>query len=146
MTPTLRPPRLRHGIALLATLAAASGAQAHHAFAAEYDAAQPLEAKGTVTKVKWVNPHSWLYLDVKAADGSVSNWGFEFGAPLSLQQKGLDRAALPAGTEVTVHGFKSKSGEAYGYASTVTLPDGRTIQVGGAADQPQQAQQPAAPK
>ena len=127
------------GIALVAGLVTAGGsARAHHAFAAEYDAAQPLESTGTVTKVKWVNPHSWLYLDVKGPDGSVTNWGFEFGAPLSLQQKGLDRHALPAGTVVTVHGFKSKSGEAYGYASTVTLPDGRTIQVGGAADQPSQ--------
>jgi len=124
-------------------LLAASSTHAHHAFAAEYDAAQPLQSQGVVTKVKWVNPHSWLYLDVKQADGTVLNWGFEFGAPLSLQQKGLDRATLPAGTEVTVRGFKAKSGENYGYASTVTLPDGRTIAVGGAADQPAA---PAAPR
>jgi hypothetical protein len=143
ITHTLRP---LTGLALIGTALACASAHAHHAFAAEYDAAQPLETQGEVTKVKWVNPHSWLYLDVKAKDGSVSTWGFEFGAPLSLQQKGLDRKALPAGTVVTVHGFKSKSGEAYGYASTVTLPDGRTIPVGGAVDQPKTAADTPAPR
>ncbi len=63
--------------------------QAHHAFAAEFDADKPIDLNGTVTKVKWVNPHSWLYFDVKGADGAVTNWGVEFGTPNALARKGL---------------------------------------------------------
>ena len=68
----------------LAVAAASTPALAHHAFAAEFDADKPIDLKGTVTKIKWVNPHSWLYFDVKAADGTVTNWGVEFGAPNQL--------------------------------------------------------------
>lgn len=120
--------------------AAASGisssAGAHHAFAAEFDANQPLKISGTVTKARWVNPHSWLFLDVKQPDGTVVNWGFEFGAPFALKEKGLTKATLPLGTEVQVNGYKSKNGKPFGYAVTVTLADGRTFQTGGAQDAP----------
>src|SRR5688572_12832732 len=109
---------------------------AHHAFAAEFDADQPLDLKGSVTKLKWVNPHSWLYLDVKGADGKVTNWGVEFGTPNALTRKGLTKADLPPGTLVHVKGYKAKNGGAYGYSVSVTLPDGRTIQTGGAQDSP----------
>lgn len=122
----------------LSTFAAlmASQAHAHHAFAAEFDANQPVQIKGAVTKAQWVNPHSWLYLDVKDASGNVTNWGFEFGAPFSLKEKGLTKSTLPAGTEVVVNGYKSKNGQPYAYAVTVTLPDGRIFQTGGAQDAP----------
>ncbi len=113
-----------------------STATAHHAFAAEFDGNQPVSLKGTVTKARWVNPHSWLFLDVKQPDGSTTNWGFEFGAPFALKEKGLTKATLPLGTEVSVNGFKSKNGKPYGYAVTVTLPDGRSFQTGGAQDAP----------
>src|SRR4051794_22901688 len=79
-------------------------AQAHHAFAAEFDASQPIDLKGTVTKAKWVNPHSWLYFDVKGADGKVTNWGVEFGAPNALANKGLTKADLKVGDEVHIKG------------------------------------------
>src|SRR5687768_18018866 len=101
--------------ALLSSIAFALAAHAtatfaHHAFAAEFDADKPLDLKGTVTKVKWVNPHSWLYFDVKAPDGTVTNWGVEFGTPNGLAQKGLKKGDLPIGTLVHVKGYRSKNG------------------------------------
>jgi len=109
---------------------------AHHAFAAEFDADQRLDLQGVVTKVKWVNPHSWLYFDVKTPDGTVTNWGVEFGNPNALAAKGLKKADLPVGIKVHVKGYRSKNGGPYGYSVTVTLPDGRTFQTGGAQDSP----------
>ncbi|HEY0907492.1 MAG TPA: DUF6152 family protein [Methylophilus sp.] len=109
---------------------------AHHAFSAEFDALKPIELKGVVTKAEWVNPHSWVYIDVKEADGSVSNWGFEFGAPFSLKQKGLTKAVIPAGTEVTISGYLSKNGKKFGYSTALKLADGRVFQTGGAQDAP----------
>jgi len=117
-------------------LTGSATAIAHHAFAAEFDADKPFDLSGLITKVKWVNPHSWLYFDVKGTDGATTNWGVEFGTPNALAAKGLKKTDLPAGTPVHVKGYRSKSGEYYGYAVTVTLPDGRTIQTGGAADSP----------
>jgi hypothetical protein len=121
---------------VLALSAAALPADAHHAFAAEFDASKPLELKGTITKAKWVNPHSWLYFDVKGADGTVTNWGVEFGAPNALANKGLSKSDLKPGEEVQIKGYRSKNGEAYGYSVYVTLADGRTFQTGGAQDAP----------
>lgn len=123
-------------VALLAGLWSSTPALAHHAFSAEFDAEQPVEIKGAVTKFELVNPHSWLYVDVKAPDGNVTNWGFEFGAPYSLKQKGLSKAGLPIGTEVTIKGFRAKNGKNFGYAVTTVLADGRSIQTGGAQDAP----------
>ena len=122
--------------ALLALLSFSASAPAHHAFSAEFDADKPLDIAGTVTKAKWVNPHSWLYFDVKGPDGSVTNWGVEFGAPFSLQQQGLTKAVLPPGTQVRIKGYRSKNGGAFGYAVTVTLADGRIFKTGGAQDSP----------
>ena len=109
---------------------------AHHAFSAEFDAQKPFELKGVVTKGKWVNPHSWVYVDVTGADGTVTNWGFEFGSPFALKQKGLTKATLPAGTAVTVKGYLAKDGQTFGYSTSITLPDGRVFQTGGAQDAP----------
>jgi uncharacterized protein DUF6152 len=109
---------------------------AHHAFAAEFDADKPIDLNGTVTKVKWVNPHSWLYFDVKGADGAVTNWGVEFGTPNALARKGLAKTDLPIGAPVHVKGYRSKNGGAFGYSVTLTLADGRSFQTGGAQDTP----------
>ena len=137
----IKEARRRATGALLSVLAgaafvAAAPAGAHHAFAAEYDSSQTLDIAGVVTKAKWVNPHSWLFFDVKGADGNVTNWGVELGAPNSLALKGLQKTDLKPGAEVHVKGYRSKSGGAYGYAVTLTLADGRSFQTGGAQDAP----------
>jgi hypothetical protein len=116
-------------------------ALAHHAFAAEYDADQPLDLSGTVTKARWTNPHSWLYFDVKGADGSVTNWGVEFGAPNNLEGNGLKKADIQAGAKVHILGYRSKNGGPFGYSVTLTLEDGRTFKTGGAQDAPARAAQ-----
>jgi hypothetical protein len=118
------------------TLAPFAPAIAHHAFAAEYDSDQALDLSGVVTKAKWVNPHSWLYFDVKGTDGNVTNWGVELGAPNSLALKGLQKADLHPGAPIRVKGYRSKNGGAFGYAVTLTLADGRSFQTGGAQDAP----------
>lgn len=111
-------------------------AQAHHAFAAEFDAALPIEVQGTLTKAKWVNPHSWIYLDVKGSDGTVTNYGFEFGAPTSLAAKGLTKTSLKVGDQIRIKGYKSKNGGPFGYSVYLTVADGTTYQTGGAQDAP----------
>jgi hypothetical protein len=114
-------------------------AQAHHAFAAEFDANQPVELQGRVTRVKWVNPHSWLYLDVADPSGAVTEWAVEFGGPYALLQKGLRKTDFPLGSAVTVNGFLAKSGKPVANASKVLLPDGRDFYT--AADDSPAAQQ-----
>jgi len=98
---------------------------AHHAFGAEFDANKPITLKGKVTRIRWVNPHSWIYIDVPGEDGKVTNWAVEFGGPYSLLQQGLRATDFPLGTEVVVDGFLAKSGDAVVNSSNVTLPDGR---------------------
>lgn len=123
-------------VAGIGLLAGATSALAHHAFAAEFDATKPIELKGVVTKAKWVNPHSWLWFDVKNADGTVTNWAVEFGAPNALASRGIDKNTLKVGDPIQVKGFSSKNGGPYGYSVFVTLADGRTFQTGGAQDAP----------
>jgi len=117
---------------MLVLLASPPAAYAHHAFAAEYDGDKPLDLAGTVTKARWVNPHSWLYFDVAEADGKVTNWGVELAAPNALASKGLEKADLAPGAAIHVKGFLSKNGGAFGYAVTIQLADGRVFQTGGA--------------
>ena len=112
-------------------------AAAHHAFSAEFDAQKPIELRGVVTKIQWTNPHSWIFVDVKDADRArVTPWAIEFGAPYSLMQKGLRRTDFPIGVEVTVKGFRAKSGKAVANASSVSLPDGRDFYTA-ASDSPE---------
>jgi hypothetical protein len=120
-------------------LAAAVPAAAHHAFAAEFDASQPLELKGTVTKVRWVNPHSWLYFDVVDDKGNVTNWGVEFSTPNGLARLGLTKADVATGTPIAISGYKSKNGGPFGYSVKLTLADGRTFQTGNSQDATAQA-------
>jgi hypothetical protein len=117
-------------------LAGSNRVAAHHAFAAEFDADRPIDLQGTVTKIKWVNPHSWLYFDVTDAQGKVTNWGVEFGAPNQLAKIGLTKADVAPGTAVHIRGYLAKNGGPFGYSVLVTLPDGRKFQTGGAQDAP----------
>lgn len=103
---------------------------AHHSFAAEFDINKPVTLKGTVTTMKWVNPHAWLYIDVKDADGKVTNWACEFGLPQALYRRGWRPKDLPVGTEVTLTGWRAKDNSPTANANSVTLPDGRRLFAG----------------
>ncbi|MGC3982861.1 MAG: DUF6152 family protein [Steroidobacteraceae bacterium] len=122
------------GLVAAAAIIAGGAASAHHAFSAEFDAKQPVQISGVVTKTRWVNPHSWIYLDVKGDDGSVTNWGFEFGSVSALERVGLTKSALPPGTPLTIKGYRSRNGGPFGYTVTATLSDGRKFQLGAAQD------------
>ena len=103
---------------------------AHHSFAAEYSADQPVTLKGTLTKLEWTNPHSWIYVDVKGDDGKVTNWAVEFGAPNVLLRQGLRKSDFPTGVELVVKGFRAKSGSPTANGSSVKFPDGRNLFTG----------------
>jgi hypothetical protein len=117
------------GLGLFAALTTAP-LVAHHAFNAEFDAKRPVKFKGTVTKMVWVNPHAWIYVDVKKADGSVEEWMVEAGTPNTLLRRGLTRQSLPAGTEITVDGYQSKDGSLRANGRDLTLPNGQTLFIG----------------
>jgi hypothetical protein len=104
--------------------------QAHHAFAAEFDAKKPVHFRGTVTKVELINPHTWIHLDVKQDDGSIVNWMFEAGSPNVLLRRGFTKASVPPGTEVIVDGYQSKDGSNRANGRDITLPDGRKLFLG----------------
>jgi uncharacterized protein DUF6152 len=103
---------------------------AHHAFAAEFDAAKPIKLKGTVTKMEWINPHTWIHIDVKKRDGSVERWMIEGGPPNALSRRGFTQASLPVGAESVVEGFRAKDGSLRGNGRDLTLADGRKLFVG----------------
>jgi len=100
---------------------------AHHSFAAEFDDTKPVKVTGTITKVEWQNPHIWFYVDVKNADGSVTNWAFSGGAPGQLMRRGITKDALKIGAEVIVEGFRAKDASNNGFGQKVTFPDGRNV-------------------
>jgi hypothetical protein len=109
---------------------AAAPAFAHHAFAAEFDAKKPVKLKGTVTKMEWINPHAWIHIDVKKADGTVEEWMIETGTPNTLLRRGFTRESLKAGTEVVVDGYQSKDGSLRANGRDITLPNGQTLFLG----------------
>ena len=114
----------------------ASTTLAHHSFAAEFDANAPITLTGTLTKMEWVNPHGWIYVDVKGPDGKVQNWAIEAGAPNALLRRGLRKTDFPIGTEVNVKGFRAKNGTPTANGQTVTFKDGRNFFLG-ASDSPE---------
>lgn len=111
-------------------------AHAHHAFSAEFDINEPIEVSGVISRFVLTNPHSWLYVDVTGDDGSVTNWGFEFGTPFALRSSGVTKATLAPGTKVTIRGYRSRNGKPFGYATQTILEDGRAFSTGGAPDAP----------
>lgn len=111
-------------------LVAAVPVRAHHAFAAEFDAKKPVKLTGTVTKVEWINPHAWIHIDVKGADGKVVTWMIEGGTPNTLLRRGIDKNSLPAGTEIVVDGYQAKNGTNRANGRDITFPDGRKLFLG----------------
>jgi hypothetical protein len=123
---------MRNTLALIAggLLVAAVPMWAHHAFAAEFDAKKPLKLQGRVTKVEWINPHSWIHIDVKNQDGTVTNWMVEGGSPNALIRRGLTKNSLPEGTEILVDGYQAKDGSNRANGRDITFPDGKKLFMG----------------
>ncbi|HEV8317141.1 MAG TPA: DUF6152 family protein [Vicinamibacterales bacterium] len=113
-------------IAVLATMPVV----AHHAFSAEFDAQRPVKLRGTVTKMEWINPHSWIHIDVKDAKGSVTEWMIEGGAPNALLRRGFTKDSLPVGTEILVEGYQAKDGSNRANGRDITFKDGKKLFVG----------------
>jgi hypothetical protein len=110
---------------------------AHHSFATEFDANKPVQLEGTVTKMEWTNPHSWIHIDVMKPDGTLENWAIEGGSPSSLVRRGLRKSDLPAGTKIKVIGFRARDGGLRANGKDLTLADGRSLFFSGAPDGPE---------
>ncbi len=118
------------GVAALVAILASVPVVAHHAFSAEFDAKRPVKLRGTVTKMEWINPHSWIHIDVKDAKGKVESWMVEGGAPNALLRRGFTKDSLPVGTEILVEGYQAKDGSTRANGRDITLPDGKKLFVG----------------
>jgi hypothetical protein len=103
---------------------------AHHAFSSEFDANRPVQLTGVVTKMEWVNPHSWIHIDVKKPNGTVEKWMIEGGTPNTLLRRGLSRKDLLPGTEIKVEGYQAKDGALRANGRNLTLPNGRALFLG----------------
>jgi hypothetical protein len=103
---------------------------AHHAFAAEFDATKPVKMRGTVMKMDWINPHAWIHIDVKSADGKVTRWSIEAAAPNAMLRRGFNQDSLKVGTEILVEGFQAKDGANRANGSSITYPDGKKLFIG----------------
>jgi hypothetical protein len=103
---------------------------AHHAFSAEFDANKPINLKGTVTKVEWINPHAWVHVDVKRPDGKVESWAIEGGTPNTLFRRGFSRDSLKIGAEIIVDGYQAKDGTNKANGRDLTFADGKKLFMG----------------
>lgn len=111
-------------------LVAGSSVQAHHAFAAEFDANRPVALQGTITKMEWINPHAWMHLDVENEDGTVDSWMIEAGPPGALVRRGWSKDSVIPGTAVLVEGYQAIDGAFRANGRDVTFPDGRRLFAG----------------
>jgi|SRR6185295_12779100 len=117
-------------IAAAALLVVSTQSWAHHAFSAEFDANKQVKLHGNVTKMDWINPHAWLFIDVKGSDGAVVSWMIELGPPNALIKRGWTKQSIPIGTEVIVDGYQAKDGALRANGRDVTLPDGKKMFAG----------------
>ena len=122
--------KLTYNLIAGALLLAATPLWAHHSFEAEFDQNKPVNLSGKVTGMEWINPHSWIWIDVKGADGKVVNWGVECGSPNTLFRRGFTKTSIPSGTEVVVDGYLAKDGSNRMNGRDVTLADGRKLFLG----------------
>jgi Family of unknown function (DUF6152) len=128
--------KLYAAVAGVVLLLAARPMAAHHSFSAEFDVTKPVKVHGSVTKMEWVNPHSWIYVDVKDPDGKVTNWHFELGSPNALFREGWKKDSVPVGLEVDILAYQAKSGGPVGNCRSVLLPNGKELFSGGSSPSP----------
>jgi hypothetical protein len=115
-------------------MAAALPLAAHHSFSAEFDATKQITLDGKVVAMEWVNPHSWLTIDVPKPDGTVERWHIEGGSPSVLLRLGWNRNSLPPGTRIKVIAFQAKDGQFRGSSRDIEFPDGRKMNLGGSSN------------
>jgi hypothetical protein len=131
----MRQVRMPKTLAMAAVSAAlllvASQAWAHHAFQAEFDSTKPVKLTGKVTDMEWINPHSWIHLDVTNPDGTVTSWMVECGSPNIMLRRGFTKRSLEKGTVLTIQGYQAKNGTNRANGSSVTFQDGKKLFVGG---------------
>jgi Family of unknown function (DUF6152) len=108
-------------------------ARAHHSFSAEFDESKPVKLRGTVTRMEWINPHSWIHIDVTGDDGKTESWMVEAGTPNTMFRRGFTKNSLLPGTEILVEGFLAKDGANRANGFSITFTDGRRLFVGGSA-------------
>jgi hypothetical protein len=117
-------------MALVGFLLAVSPVRAHHAFAAEYDGKKQVHLEGVVTQMEWINPHTWIHIDVTGPDGTVTSWMVEGGSPNILLRRGFNKGSLEKGQKITIDGFQAKDGSYRANGSNITYPDGKKLFLG----------------
>jgi hypothetical protein len=123
---------------LATTLSLSSTVQAHHSFAAEFDSQKLVHLEGTVVQFSWVNPHSWIYMDVKKQDGSLDHWKIEGGAPSLLLRRGWTKTSVTPGAKIIVNGFQARDGALRASARDIAFPDGRKLDAASSYKQTEQ--------
>ncbi|HUA19802.1 MAG TPA: DUF6152 family protein [Bryobacteraceae bacterium] len=117
-------------VSCLVAAATAVPVWAHHSFAAEFDVTKPVKLEGVVTKMEWINPHSWIHMDVKNPDGTVTSWMIEGGSPNALLRRGFTKLSLPPGTKIIVEGYQAKDGANRANGRDLTFANGKKLFIG----------------